>query len=148
MLYNKDGSVFFKNAQRIKKESRLMLANLDRLRFHHELSSSSGCIQLEANELVPTYDPQVSSHDDTISDTQQTRSFVSKSSHIGDLEPDLESLELLVSTKDIREDLNIELGDSTPIASLFSYEFATVKPPPLDSPRVERMPNGLAIENL
>lgn len=148
MLYNKDGSVFFKNAQRIKKESRLMLANLDRLRFYHEQSSPLGCIQ--PNELVPTVTNDFL-HDDTMLDTQQAQSFESESSlktPIGDLEPDLESLELLMSTKDIRDGLNIELDDSTPIASLLSYEFATVKPPPLDSPVVERMQDGSVIEYL
>ena len=146
MLYNKDGSVFFKNAQRIKKESRLMLANLDKLRFHHEESSRLGRIQ--PNEPVPTVTND-SSQDDTMLDTQQTQSVESEISHgtpIGDLEPDLESLELLVSTKDICEDLNIELGDTIPIASLLSYEFATMKPPLLDSPMVERMQDGSLIE--
>ncbi|KJA22748.1 hypothetical protein HYPSUDRAFT_185810 [Hypholoma sublateritium FD-334 SS-4] len=48
---------------------------------------------------------------------------------LGDLEPAMDVLGLLVSSDAIKDDLNMEL-DVEPITSLLSYEFAKVKPPP------------------
>ena len=50
---------------------------------------------------------------------------------IGDLEPPLDVLELLISSESFKEDLNMEVGNS-PIVSLLNYELATWKPPPLE----------------
>lgn len=50
---------------------------------------------------------------------------------IGDLEPPLDVLELLISSESFKDDLYMEVGNS-PIVNLFNYEFATWKPPPLE----------------
>ena len=47
---------------------------------------------------------------------------------IGDLEPPLDVLELLISSECFKENLNMEVGNN-PIVTLFNYEFATWKPP-------------------
>lgn len=48
---------------------------------------------------------------------------------IGDLEPPLEILELLLSPESIQSDMDLLLDD-TPLASLFSYALPKLKPPP------------------
>ena len=48
---------------------------------------------------------------------------------VGDLEPAMDILRLLMSSDAIKDDLNMEL-DVEPVSSLFSYELAKVKPPP------------------
>lgn len=48
---------------------------------------------------------------------------------LGDLEPAMDVLELLMSSDAIKDDLNMEL-DVEPVTSLLSYELAKVKPPP------------------
>jgi hypothetical protein len=50
---------------------------------------------------------------------------------IGDFEPPLDVLELLISSESFKEDLNMAVGNN-PIVTLFNYEFATWKPPPLE----------------
>lgn len=132
MLYNKEGSVFFKSAQRIKKDSRNIMAYLERLRIHHILPSMSDTTQ-DGQILKPTQE-------------QDESAKHSKLSMIGDLEPDLGALELLILSDAIRADLNIELDNSTPIASLFNYELAKVKPPPPDSPLSDRARGGSMVE--
>ncbi len=140
MLYNKDGSVFFKAAQRIKKESRNIVANLEKLRIHHNLPlcPPNGDISLSMSDVE---------QDRVTSDHTQEQGGSAENeppnlSTIGDLEPDFDSLELLVSSGAIREDLNIELDNSAPISSLFNYEFAKVKPPPPESPLSNRTQGG------
>ena len=56
---------------------------------------------------------------------------------IGDLEPPLDVLELLTSSECFKENLNMEIGDN-PTVSLFNYEFATWKPPPLEPEGIVR----------
>jgi hypothetical protein len=56
---------------------------------------------------------------------------------IGDLEPPLDVLELLISSECFKANLNMEVGDN-PTVSLFNYEFATWKPPPLEPEDVVR----------
>ncbi|KAG6895629.1 hypothetical protein C0992_000303 [Termitomyces sp. T32_za158] len=52
---------------------------------------------------------------------------------IGDLEPPLEFLELLLSPESIQSDMDLQLDD-TPLASLFSYALPKLKPPPPPPP--------------
>ena len=56
---------------------------------------------------------------------------------IGDLEPPLDLLELLISSECFKENLNMEVGNN-PTVSLFNYEFATWKPPPLEPEDIVR----------
>jgi hypothetical protein len=139
-LYNKDGSVFFKAAQRIKKDSRNIVANLEKLRIYHDmpLCPPNGDILLSISNVE---------QDRVTSDHTQEQGGPAENEHpnismIGDLEPDFDSLELLVSSGAIRDDLNIDLDNSAPIASLFNYEFAKVKPPPPESPLSNRPQGG------
>jgi NuA3 HAT complex component NTO1 len=52
---------------------------------------------------------------------------------LGDFEPPLDVLDLLVSSDLIKEDLNMEL-DVDPVTTLLNYELARVKPAPTDAP--------------
>lgn len=52
---------------------------------------------------------------------------------LGDLEPPLDVLDLLMSSDLIKDDLNMEL-DVDPVATLLNYELARVKPAPTDAP--------------
>ena len=56
---------------------------------------------------------------------------------IGDLEPPLDLLELLISSECFKENLNMEVGDN-PTVSLFNYEFATWKPFPVEPEDIVR----------
>ena len=56
---------------------------------------------------------------------------------IGDLEPPLDLLELLISSECFKENLNMEVGDN-PIVSLFNYELATWKPFPVEPEDIVR----------
>ena len=56
---------------------------------------------------------------------------------IGDLEPPLDVLGLLISSESFKQDLNMEVGNN-PIVTLFNYELATWKPPPLEPDDIVR----------
>jgi NuA3 HAT complex component NTO1 len=104
MRYNKPGTPYYKAAQRIQTNSATVLAELDNLRT----SAPSELIEhneMMANSLVQ---PNIIT--------------------IGDLEPPLALLELLVSL-DIADELNIVLR-SKPLQFLLAYELPEVRHPP------------------
>ena len=118
MLYNKDGTTLFKLAHKIKKDSRILFTDLEKLRLHHELPlglASPASVFFEETKQEGTETPESEHPRDSI---------------IGDLEPTSESLELFVFSDAILQGLNMELDDSMPVASLFKYELAKMKPPP------------------
>jgi hypothetical protein len=104
MRYNKPGSPYYKAAQRIKLNSATSLTELDNLRTS------------APSELV---------------DNRQTdsRHLQRDASTIGDLEPPLALLDLLVSLE-IADDLSIVLH-SDPLQFLLAYELPKSKPVPI-----------------
>jgi hypothetical protein len=102
MRYNKPGTPYYKAAQRIKLNSATVLAELDSLRTSapSELVSDKGMGYLQCN--TPT---------------------------IGDLEPPLALLDLLVSL-DIADELSIVLHYN-PLQFLLAYELPEAKPLPV-----------------
>ncbi|KAH9987165.1 PHD-zinc-finger like domain-containing protein [Russula compacta] len=105
MRYNKSGTPYYKAAQRIKSNSATVLAELESLRTS------------APSELVARNEMTV--------DSLVQRSI----STIGDLEPPLALLDLLVSL-DIADELNIALH-SDPLQFLLAYELPEVKLPPV-----------------
>ena len=130
MLYNKDGTPLFKLAQKIKKDSRSLFIDLEKSGFHHELPQHP--------LLVSASDIHEEGSDSKQEGTETLESEFVCNLLIGDLEPALESLELFVSSDAIRRVLNMELDDSMPVASLFKYELAKMKPPPPEPSEVDR----------
>ncbi|KAG1739043.1 hypothetical protein EDB19DRAFT_871624 [Suillus lakei] len=105
ILYNKPGTSFYKTAQRIQISSQPILQELTPLTYKHL-------------PLAPL-DPSDSS--------------VLSQTSIGDLEPLMETLQLLTSTQDIQDNINLLL-DADPISSLFNFELPRIKPPPPPPP--------------
>ncbi|KAJ7626344.1 bromodomain and PHD finger-containing protein 3 [Mycena polygramma] len=111
-LYNKHGTPFQKTALRIQIAAQPILAELDHL---------SSAPNLRTTELIegsaPPWTP----------------------SPIGDLEPPLEILELLVSSEVIQDESELILS-ADPITSLFNFELENRKPapPPPTPPPDER----------
>ncbi|KAF9483021.1 hypothetical protein BDN70DRAFT_358633 [Pholiota conissans] len=112
LSYNTAGTVFHKTALRIKKEARNVLAELESLKYTHPNVVVKRAEGEDEEDNLPL---------------------------IGDLEPPLDVLQLLISSDAIKSDLNMEL-DVDPITSLINYEFAKVKPPPLPSPLIPHPP--------
>ncbi|KAJ7027919.1 bromodomain and PHD finger-containing protein 3 [Mycena alexandri] len=106
ILYNKDGTIFRKTALRIQATAQPILVDLDRL-------SSSPALRTEPPDgNAPSWTPPV----------------------IGDLEPPLAILELLVSADAIKDDSDLLLS-ADPITSLFNFELEKKKPlPPPPAP--------------
>ncbi|KAJ6581136.1 hypothetical protein B0H19DRAFT_1113888 [Mycena capillaripes] len=109
VLYNKEGTPFHKTALRIQTAALPILADLDKLSSSPNLRSTE---QTDGN-APPWTAP-----------------------HIGDLEPPLEILELLLSTDAIKDDSELILS-ADPITSLFNFEFEKRKPPPPPPPAVD-----------
>ncbi|KAG1812873.1 PHD-zinc-finger like domain-containing protein [Suillus subaureus] len=105
ILYNKPGTSFYKTAQRMQISSQPILQELTSLAYNH-------------SPLTPP-DPSDSS--------------VSSQISIGDLEPLMETLQLLTSTQDIQDNINLLLH-ADPISSLFNFELPRIKPPPPPPP--------------
>ncbi|KAL6297851.1 PHD-zinc-finger like domain-containing protein [Sparassis latifolia] len=115
MTYNKQGTPFFKAAQRIKTSIEPILAELDKI-----ASREAGYFDEATSPLVAAP-----------SDSKLT---------IGDLEPPLYLLDLLVTEDVIKDQTSLIIGKE-PLVSLFSYElpqFRPPPPPPLPKPKRNR----------
>ena len=117
ILYNKPGSPFHKAAGRIRVASTPILDELDHLISHHATQS------------------------DAAEGDAQGSSSANPPRSIGNLEPPLEILELLLSSDAIKDDTDLIL-DEDPIASLFNYEFGKFKPPRTPAPPEPPKPKG------
>lgn len=106
MVYNKPDTPFYKAAQRIKKAAERVLPELDQFVNDH----------LQASPLE-TVDP--------VLDVQPAP--------VGDLEPSLRMLDLLINAEHIQGDSPLVI-DKEPVESLFGYEYASVKPQPTPPP--------------
>jgi hypothetical protein len=110
LLYNEPGTSFHKAALRIKQHAAPILNELDRLSNTHSM-------------------PQTVIDGDQSASTDDSPMFPTP----GDLEPPLYALELLASADHIRDDIDLILHDD-PLAALFTYELAELKPPPPPPP--------------
>ena len=101
MLYNKPGSAFHRTAAKILQSAQPYFAELQRLATNHPTPEDDKDL-LKGDWSAPP---------------------------VGDLEPPMDVLELLLSSDAIKEDLNMEL-DEGPLMSLFDYTLARMKPQP------------------
>ncbi|KAK7031458.1 Bromodomain and phd finger-containing protein 3 [Favolaschia claudopus] len=111
MLYNRQGTPFYKTAERIQKS---LHSHLEKL---NQLPSVPNTTPSADGSLPP----------------------------IGDLEPPLEILDLLLSTEAIQDDTELILS-ADPITSLFNFEFEKLKPPPPDPEQVKAETRRIAKE--
>lgn len=107
MVYNQFGTVIYKAAQRIKSAAEPIMAELKKL------------------FIAPPHPP--------FSSLEAPPPIRELSSETGDLEPPLYLLDLMDSSAAIRDDLELVLH-SSPLVSLFAYEFGEPKPPPPPPP--------------
>ncbi len=121
ILYNKPGTAFYKTATRIRASARPILDELDKLCVSHP-ELPAGTSNLSAM------------------DVDESSSFPPLP--LGDLEPPLTVLDMLVSDSgELQEDLPFLL-EEPPITSLFSYEFGKDKPPPPPPPPKPKKTRG------
>ncbi|KII86055.1 hypothetical protein PLICRDRAFT_44511 [Plicaturopsis crispa FD-325 SS-3] len=109
MLYNKPGDQIYKAALKIQGSAKPILDDLGHLATLHPLHHA-------VNDLNPS-----------------SSNLPQAPSDIGDLEPSLGILELLVSEDAIKDDIQLLLT-AQPMISLFDYEFGKLKPPPPPPP--------------
>jgi len=124
LAYNTSGSLFHRSATRLKRDSKNILADLEELRCAHQ---------------QPIVESNGEDHPGKDEAEEQESVQDSRLPPIGDLEPVMDILKLLLSSDTIKEDLNMELDDD-PITSLFNYELAKVKPPPPEPPSEQQRP--------
>ncbi|KAJ3836367.1 bromodomain and PHD finger-containing protein 3 [Lentinula raphanica] len=114
MTYNKAGTPFFKAAQRIHNSARPILEELERAYTKPNPNQSLERSEDAAMEV----------------DTP----ILPSPSLIGDLEPPLELVELLLSLEAIKDESSLVLT-SDPISSLINVELPVFKPPPPPLPK-------------
>ncbi|KAJ8081889.1 hypothetical protein PM082_007735 [Marasmius tenuissimus] len=112
ILYNKSGTPYHKTATRIRAALPTHFQELDQLTLAHPQPDTNLPNEV-ASEFVPWASPS--------------------SYAIGDLEPPMDVIELLVSSEAFANDLSIILNDD-PITSLFNFELPVDKPPPPPPP--------------
>ncbi|KIM39576.1 hypothetical protein M413DRAFT_447053 [Hebeloma cylindrosporum] len=118
LLYNKHSTAFHKAAARVKKEGNTLLNLLEPWKMVHP----------------PHAQPPINGHasrENDEGDTDNHSAAPEMPPPLGDLEPPLDILELLMSSDLIKEDLNMEL-DVDPVTALLNYELARMKPAPPD----------------
>lgn len=111
-MYNKAGTTFHKAAQRLQASAQTIFAELE------ETLRSTG-----------VWHPAPSGDDDT--DAMDTSP--DPQTTVGNLEPPLNILDLLISEDAIKDDIDLMLS-ADPLASLFSFELGRIKPPPPPPP--------------
>ncbi|KAJ3753490.1 bromodomain and PHD finger-containing protein 3 [Lentinula raphanica] len=114
MTYNKAGTPFFKAAQRIHNSARPILEELERVYTKPNPNQSLERSEDAAMEVDSPISPSPSL--------------------IGDLEPPLELVELLLSLEAIKDESSLVLT-SDPISSLINVELPVFKPPPPPLPK-------------
>lgn len=118
ILYNKAGTPFYKAAQRLQTASVNLFIELE------EKLCSLGVYQSSVN---------VKNNNDGEATVEMDDTLISSDLPVGDLEPPISILELLVSEDAIKEDIDLVLKQD-PLVSLFNFELATLKPPPPPPP--------------
>ncbi|KIK56322.1 hypothetical protein GYMLUDRAFT_47090 [Collybiopsis luxurians FD-317 M1] len=128
MLYNNAGTPFHKAAQRIHNASQPILLELENLSMKPK-----------------TAPPLVTENPQPLDETEETAVKIENTtsslpallplvSGVGDLEPPLELVELLLSLDAIRDESELILN-ADPITSLLNFELPVFKPPPEPKPR-------------
>ncbi|CAA7265249.1 unnamed protein product [Cyclocybe aegerita] len=145
LLYNKSGSPFYRLATRIHKDSRPLLASLEKWRVAHPPVPSASKSMPNGQHHTPTGPENEGENAEAEQAKFEDGEIDPPQPLVGDLEPPMAILELLLSPAGIAADLNIEL-EGAPIESLFNYELARVKPPPPDSPTVMPVPSPEKME--
>ncbi|KDR80942.1 hypothetical protein GALMADRAFT_241500 [Galerina marginata CBS 339.88] len=120
LLYNKAGTVFHKAASKIKKDAKPHLDAIESCKYLHHPSSWAHLAGIPTEAKVE----EAGAGDEAEAEA---------SAPIGDLEPPVNVLELLLTSDAIKEDLNMEI-DGDPVSTMVDYTFATMKPPPLNPP--------------
>ncbi|KAL0954129.1 hypothetical protein HGRIS_005271 [Hohenbuehelia grisea] len=119
VLYNKPGTPIYKTATRMQGTTKPFLDELDKLIVHR------------APDDLAIHDVDQMDMSNRLTPPVETA--------LGNLEPALQNLELLISSDVIADDLDTIL-DTDPLSSIFSYELAVPKPPPPPPPPKPRRP--------
>nr|VWP00090.1 Guanine nucleotide-binding protein subunit beta-like protein (Cytoplasmic antigenic protein 1) [Ganoderma boninense] len=123
--YNEPSTPYYKTAVRIRNAAQALLAELDGLVHHHPPAP------------VPNAEPPADGGkvEEVDCQPEQLGTDISMPP-IGDLEPPLEVLDLLMSEEAVRNDTNLVLT-STPIESLLQFELPLIRPPAPPPPPVK-----------
>ncbi|KAH9930248.1 PHD-zinc-finger like domain-containing protein [Fomitopsis serialis] len=115
MLYNKPGTAYHKTAQKVLGAAEPIMAELDKLVSRPPTTNNQGAADdgLQDSDAMEEDGPP----------PPPPRPAV------GDLEPPVELLDLLLSEDTIKDDIDLVL-DKPPLDALFSYELPQMKPPP------------------
>ena len=130
ITYNQPASPFYKTAMRIRNAAQAPLAELDKL-VHHPASVKS-----DTNHVADGKVEEIEGQSEPL-DVPMPQ--------IGDLEPPLNILELLMSEESIRQDTYLVLT-TTPIESLLNFELPLIKPPAPPPPPVKRPSNETPLQ--
>ncbi|KAH9832510.1 PHD-zinc-finger like domain-containing protein [Rhodofomes roseus] len=114
MLYNKPGTTYHKTAQKVLGAAEPIMAELDKLIFRPSINHASATDD-------GTQDSDAMEEDGPPSSPPRPA--------VGDLEPPVELLDLILSEDAIKDDIDLVLG-KPPLDALFSYELPKEKPPP------------------
>ncbi|KAJ3932754.1 MAG: bromodomain and PHD finger-containing protein 3 [Lentinula lateritia] len=120
--YNKAGSPFYKVAQKIQNSAKPILQELEHVYTKQALSTLS-------EPLDKTIESST-----TVKMEMENIPISSSSLPIGNLEPPLELVELLLSLEAIKDESSLVLSVD-PISSLINIELPVLKPPPPPQPR-------------
>ncbi|KAJ3886502.1 bromodomain and PHD finger-containing protein 3 [Lentinula edodes] len=124
--YNKAGSPFYKIAQKILNSAMPILQELEHAYTKQALSTLG-------EPLVKTIESST-----TVKMEMENTPISPSTSPIGNLEPPLELVELLLSLEAIRDESSLVLSVD-PISSLINIELPVLKPPP--PPQTRKAPN-------
>ncbi|KAI0326259.1 hypothetical protein GY45DRAFT_1310767 [Cubamyces sp. BRFM 1775] len=128
LSYNQPNTPFYKTALRIQSNLPNIFSDLDKsLGIQPQVTQTEKADVAQPNDL----EAEVVQPDDTALVTEEVkpeRSPEFTRPPIGDLEPPLNLLEMLVSEELIRQDTNIVMMAS-PIESLLNYELPNIRPP-------------------
>ncbi|KAJ3852481.1 bromodomain and PHD finger-containing protein 3 [Lentinula lateritia] len=120
--YNKAGSPFYKVAQKIQNSAKPILQELEHVYTRQALSTLS-------EPLSKTIEPST-----TVKMEMENIPISTSSLPIGNLEPPLELVELLLSLEAIKDESSLVLSVD-PISSLINIELPVLKPPLPPQPR-------------
>ena len=122
--YNEPSTPYFKTAVRIRNAAQALLGELDGLVHHRPAAVLDAEPPTDGGKIE-----EVESHPEQLdADVPMPP--------IGDLEPPLEILDVLMSEESVRNDTNLVLT-STPIESLLKFELPLIRPPAPPLPPVK-----------
>lgn len=125
LLYNKSDSAVYRAASRLKKNVPPLYGELEKERVTTTPEPRPNGVNAPDNST--TEDAM------DVDGSTASNELPQAQAPIGDLEPPLDVLELLISAALIKSDLTIDLQDES-LQSLLNYELAKPKPPPTPAP--------------